>query len=253
MMFGKKDSVFEVASKTGKKVVFILFEDKVYVTLAEKKVDGTITFEINRGYRKEKYNLQIQPEQEFVLHSPKIEISRENSPESVFEYVLNFDSIKYIPRNPRDVVFSLLPYNVECIFLVYPHEVLSVDTLKNLGLIKVNEATIPGEKGELRLDVYSPTIFALDKQTIKMMSAKSRISQIDTILAMTRDLLLKGEELFKLEKPSFLGTLLNVRILIPVVLITIAILGALFLAQNMGAITSAIGRVATPKMVPTFP
>lgn len=249
----KKENIFEIASKTGKKVVFILFEDKVYVTLAEKKVDGTITFEINRGYKKEKYNLQIQPEQEFVLHSPKVEVKKENGGESVFEYVLNFDSIKYIPKNPRDVVFSLSPYNVECIFLVYPHEVLSVDTLKNLGLIKVGEASIPGEKGELRLNVYSPTIFALDKQTIKMLSAKSRISQIDTILAMTRDLLLKGEELFKVEKPSFLGTLLNVKILLPVIMLIIAIIGALILAQNMGTLTSVIGRTTTPHITPTFP
>lgn len=247
----KKGSIFDIAKKTGKKVVFILFEDKVYVTLADKKVDGTITFEIKRGFRTENYSLQIQPEQEFILHSPKIEMAK-NPVDTIYDYILNFD-LNYQPRNPKDVVFSLQPYDVECLFLVYPHEILNIDTLKNLGLIEVGDAKLATEGKTLTLKAYSPTIFALDKQTIKLLSAKSRISQIDTILAMMRDLLLRSEGLFGVEKPKFLSFIFNWRILLPVILITIAIVAALVLSQFMGSITHALGGVTVPRMVPTFP
>lgn len=250
----KKENIFELAKKTGKKVVFILFEDKVFVTLAEKKVDGTINFEIKRGFSSENYNLQIHPEQEFILHSPKITISKgrgEKKVENVYDYILNFD-IEYQPKNPKDVVFNLQPYDVECIFLVYPHEILNVDTLKNLGLVEIGDAKYETENDVLTLRAYSPTIFALDKQTIKLLSAKSRISQIDTILSMMRDLLLKSEGLFQVEKPRFLSALLNWKILLPVILIFIAIVSAFFLSQTMSGLTKAIGGATVP-FKPTFP
>jgi len=36
--FGKKESIFDVAKRTGKKIAFIIFEDKIFITLAEKNV-----------------------------------------------------------------------------------------------------------------------------------------------------------------------------------------------------------------------
>ncbi len=258
-MFGKKnENMFDLAKKTGKKIVFILFEDKVFMTLADKKEDGTISFLIKKDYGEGKYKLQITPDQEFLLHSPKVQMKPEAL--NIFEYLLNFDmDIKV--ENPKDVQFSLQPYDVECLFLVYPHEILSVETLKSLGLvelpsdIKKEHVQPDGSRKLLSIKAFSPSIFTLDKRTIKLLSAKSRISQIDTILSMTRELLLKSEGLYGIERPNLFRVLLNRRIIIPIVLIIIILIAALMLAGSMGTMTQALGSMTTPMMqiTPTFP
>lgn len=249
----KTKNIFELAQESGKKLVFIFFEDKVFVTLAEKKIDGTITFEISKGLKTETYNLQIQPEQEFLLHTPKIEVSSKLS--SAQEYILNFDIINIKPGNPKDVEFKLQPYNIECIFLVYPHELMNYDSLKNLGLIKIGQRAAEigqgNNKQTLIFDVYSPTAFLIDKQTVKTLSAKSRISQIDTILSMTRDLLLKSEGLLKVDAPhttSLLKMIFNWRILIPIILLTIIIFSVMFLSQNMTTLLGGFSNTFMPPL-----
>lgn len=251
-MFGGPKNIFELAKKLNKKLVFIIFEDKVFVTLANKREDGSITFEVKREFGTETYKLQIQPEQEFLLHTPKIVINKEE------KRILD-GNINIKPSNPKDVSFTLYPYNVECIFLVYPYEILNVDTLKNLGLIKTTEAILEqnseGKKETITLDVYTPSIYLLDKKTIKMLTAKSRISQIDTILTMTRDLLLKSEGLFSPKSSPFegLSKLLNWRFLLLVGSVIALIISIFFFLQIAGVFQGAAGNIVSNIIKPTFP
>jgi len=137
-LFKKPKSIFELAKELNKKVVFVIFEDNIYITLADKKPDGTITFRVYKDGRYRDFKLTIQPDQEFLLHSPIIEIRKyednqnnplkyENSLKGLRDFLLNFD-FELELKNPKDVVFKLLPYDLDAIIIVYPLEVLSKDT-----------------------------------------------------------------------------------------------------------------------------
>lgn len=244
----KKKSIFELAKETNKKLVFIFFENKVYLTLAEKKLDGTVSFEIYKDGKFHKYRLRIQPSQEFLLHTPKIEIVEK---QTIYDYLLNRD-IKLNLQNPKDVIFELQPYDLEAIFLIYPHEILSTDELKNFGLIKIGEKEARYNDKKIIIDVYSPTTFAIDKQTIKFLSAKSRISQIDTILEMTKNLLERTEELYhsSIFSKSIFSILSDKRIIFIILLAGILVLSILFFTNFITPFTKTL-TTTLPK--PTFP
>ncbi|MEM4757661.1 MAG: hypothetical protein QW184_00740 [Nanopusillaceae archaeon] len=237
-------NIFEVAQKLNKKIVFIIYENRVFVTLAEKSADNTITLKVKKEYGDETIKLKVSPEQEFILYSPKITLEKVNS---IFDYIINLN------LKDREVLFTLEPYRVECLFLVYPYELLSNESLKNLSLIKVKEA----KEKEITIDVYSPTIYALDTITIKKLSATSRLSQIDTILHLTKELLTKAEGLLKTPETSstFLNIIRNPRFLILIVLISLLVFTFLMLPNLFNIIAGMQQVIPKPTLniTPTFP
>jgi hypothetical protein len=258
----KKETIFDVAKRTGKKIAFIVFEDKIFITLAEKTVEGKVRLKIYRNYKWEDLEIQIEPSQEFTIHTPSVSVLRIRN---VFDYLLDRD---YEVSSPSDVFLKIEPYSVEGVIIVYPYEVLSRDSIKLMGLKET------GEKEEVDLSktgigkkvvpVYSPEIFALDKQSIKMISARSRISQIDTILTMLKDLLVRSEGLMRAPFSSgggigFLSTILAKKEFWFIVILTgIAAISLMFfpnlisgMSQALRSATPALPNVTVPK--PTFP
>jgi hypothetical protein len=261
-MLFKKETIFDIARRTGKKIAFIIFEDKIFITLAEKTVEGKVKLKVYKNYKWEDLEIQIEPSQEFTIHTPAVNILRLRN---VFDYLLDRD---YKISSPSDVFLRIEPYNVEGVIIVYPYEVLSKDSMKLLGLKKT------GEKEEVDLSktgigkkvvpVYSPEIFALDKQSIKMISARSRISQIDTILTMLKDLLVRSEGLMKAPfstggRVSVLSTLLAKKeFWFIIILAGIAAISLMFfpnlianMIHTLKPVTPTLPNVTVPK--PSFP
>ena len=154
---------------------------------------------------------------------------------------------------------------MEGVIIVYPYEVLSKETLKLLGLKEEGveeasafEATEEGVKTVKKtVKVYSPEVFALDKQSIKMISVRSRISQIDTILTMLKDLIVKSESLmrapFTIEGVKTLFARREFWVM--VILIGALAILAFFLPKMMGMMGSIVKPPALipANFTPTFP
>lgn len=249
----KIHNIFELAKKENKVLVFVFFEDKVFLFLGNKKPNGVMTFEILRKDKKENYEIEITPDQEFTLHTPKI--SYKHRDKTIEDYIVNFDRIEFLVDNPKDVEFTLSPYDVPAIFIIYPHEILSRDILKNLSLIEVGEGEIysnvfklPLEKETmktLKVKVFSPAPYALDKYSVKTLSAKSRISLIDTLLQMLKEIQLKVEGLYKTEetKPRHIFSFLFekegfIKFMIIMSLILIAIAGVIVIPKILQGLAS---------------
>ena len=259
--FGKKESIFDVAKRTGKKIAFIIFEDKIFITLAEKNVEGKVKLKIYRNYRWEDVEVQVEPSQEFTIHTPRLSLMKVHN---VFDYLMDRD---FTISSPSDVFLNVEPYNVEGIIIVYPYEVLSRETLKLMGLRDTGETRevdlTKFGKQKKSVKVYSPDMFALDKQSIKMISARSRISQIDTILTMLKELVVKSEGLMKapFSVPGFsgIGSLFTKKeFWFLVILLGIAIISLIFLPGMLSSM-SQVMRPITPSAIPrpnitgTFP
>jgi len=251
-MFGKKENIFDVAKRTGKKIAFIIFEDKIFITLAEKSVEGKVKLKIYRNYRWENVEVQVEPSQEFTIHTPKLSFMKIHN---VFDYLMDRD---FSISSPSDVFLNVEPYNVEGIIIVYPYEVLSRETLKLMGLKDTGETKemdlTKFGKQKKNVKIYSPDIFALDKQSIKMISARSRISQIDTILTMLKELVVKSEGLMK--APFAVPGLTGIRALFTkkefwflIILLGIAAIALMFL-PNMLSNISQVMRPITPPAIP---
>jgi len=258
----KKETIFDVAKRTGKKIAFIVFEDKIFITLAEKTVEGKIKLRIYRNYKWEDLEIQIEPSQEFTIHTPSISVLRIRN---VFDYLLDRD---YEISSPSDVFLKIEPYSVEGVIIVYPYEVLSRDSIKLMGLKETNEKEeVDLSKtgiGKRVVPVYSPEIFALDKQSIKMISARSRISQIDTILTMLKDLLVRSEGLMRapFSEGGRVGLLQSVfakkEFWFVVILAGIAVISLMFLPNILTGMSQALKPITPPALnattlKPTFP
>ncbi|MEM4460725.1 MAG: hypothetical protein QXY70_01140 [Nanopusillaceae archaeon] len=270
----RKESIFELAKALNKTLVFIFFENKVYLTLADKKVDGTLRLILKRKDRTDLLELEISPDQEFLLHTPKI-IAKYRE-KTIFDYILNFDKIEFLLDNPKDVIYDLSPYDVPAIFIVFPHEVLSRETLKNLSLIETGveeELEVPfrsEEKKTIKLKVLTPTINALDKYTIKVLSMKSKISLIDTLLEILKNIQTNIEGVYKSgEAKSFFGTTLEgiarfftrerLIHLIIILLVIVMVIGVIYFLPIFANLFSGLGKALTATQItpvnitPTFP
>ena len=258
-MFGlfKKDTIFDVARKTGKKIAFIIFEDKIFITLAEKTIEGKVRLKILRNGRWENLEIQIEPSQEFTIHTPRLTLMRIYN---VFDYLLNRE---FEITSPSDVFLQIEPYGVEGIIIVYPYEVLSKETLKLMGLKdtgvkKEVDLSKFGAGGKKSVKIYSPEVFALDKQSIKMISARSRISQIDTILTMLKDLLVRSEGLMKAPfgsetKLGFFSTIVSKKeFWFVVILAGIAVISFMFLPHIFAGMGQALRPITPPIPNATF-
>jgi len=253
-MLFKKKTIFDIARETGKKIAFIIFEDKIFITLAEKTVEGKVRLKVYRNYKWEDISVQVEPSQEFTVHTPQLSLSKITN---VFDYLMN---TSYEISSPSDVFLKIEPYTVEGILIVYPYEVLSRETLKLMGLKESGEKPINiplggGKTLSKVVKVYSPEVFALDKQSIKMISARSRISQIDTILTMLKELVIKSEGLMR---APFFTPLTGLRAVLArkefwflIILLGVAIIALMFLPQMFSTI-SGVMKVTVPK-VPTSP
>lgn len=272
----KEQTIFELAKALNKTLVFIFFENKVYLTLADKKVDGSLRLIINRKDKTDVLELEISPDQEFLLHTPKIVAKYKEK--TVMDYILNFDKIEFLIDNPKDVIFEIIPYDVPAIFIVYPHEILSKETLKNLSLIETGieeEINLPSfkpeEKRTIKIKVLTPSINALDKYTIKTLSMKSRVSLIDTLLEIMKNLQINIEGVYKSgEAKSFFGISLEglarfftrerLIHLILIALVAVIVIGVIYFvpifANLFGGLGAAI-KSTTPthivNITPTFP
>jgi len=256
-MFGfKKENIFDVAKRTGKKIAFIVFEDKIFITLAEKTVEGNVTLKIYRNYKWENMSVQIEPSQEFTVHTPTLNFSKVKN---VFEYLIDRN---YEISSPSDVFLKVEPYSVEGVLIVYPYEVLSRETLKLMGLKESGEKEVEIPLGDKKINkivkVYSPEIFALDKQSIKMISARSRISQIDTILTMLKELIVKSEGLMK--APFSMGGLTGIKALFTkkefwflIILLGIAVIALVFLPNMLSTVGGVMKPITPQNMTRTFP
>jgi len=258
----KKETIFDVARRTGKKVAFIIFEDKIFVTLAEKTVEGKVRLKVLRNGRWENLEIQIEPSQEFTIHTPRLTLKKIHN---VFDYLL---SREFEITSPSDVFLQVEPYGVEGIIIVYPYEVLSKETLKLMGLKdtgikKEVDLTKYGTGGKKSVKVYSPEVFALDKQSIKMISARSRISQIDTILTMLKDLLVRSEGLMRAPfSEGRIGVLQSIlakkEFWFLVILAGIAVISLMFLPNIFTGMSHALKPITPPVLnttisKPTFP
>jgi hypothetical protein len=251
--FGRKETIFDVAKRTGKKIAFIIFEDKIFVTLAEKTAEGKVKLKVYRNYKWEDIEVQVEPLQEFTIHTPRLSLMKVHN---VFNYLMDRD---FTISSPSDVFLNVEPYNVEGIIIVYPYEVLSRETLKLMGLrdtgkVKEIDLTKFGIREKKNVKIYSPDIFALDKQSIKMISARSRISQIDTILTMLKELVVKSEGLMK--APFAAPGLSGIKTLLAkkefwflIILLGIAAIALIFL-PNMLSNISQVMKPITPPAIP---
>jgi len=259
-MFGlfKKETIFDVARRTGKKVAFIIFEDKIFVTLAEKTVEGKVRLKVLRNGRWENLEIQIEPSQEFTIHTPRLVIRKIHN---IFDYLLNRE---FEITSPSDVFLQVEPYGVEGIIIVYPYEVLSKETLKLMGLKDTDmkkevDLTKYGAGGKKSIKVYSPEVFALDKQSIKMISARSRISQIDTILTMLKDLLVRSEGLMRapFSEGGRIGVLQSIlakkEFWFLVILAGIAVISLMFLPNILTGMSQALKPITPPALNTTIP
>ena len=245
----KKKTIFDIARETGKKIAFIIFEDKIFITLAEKTVDGKVKLKIYKNYKWLDLEVQVEPSQEFTIHTPRISMMKIKN---VFNYLMNRE---FMIASPSDVFFAVEPYDVEGIIIVYPYEVLSREAIKLLGLrdkkeMKEVDLSKIGIREKKLVKVYSPTLFAIDKHTIKMISARSRISQIDTILTMLKELMVKSEGLMKapFAGEGIKNLLMRREFWIMIILIGALAILAMFLPKMIGIIGSA---AKPPILLPT--
>jgi hypothetical protein len=249
--FAQKNPL-DVAKELGKVLVFTFVPPRsLYVFCADKNVvDNTVKLVIKRRGREEKYEFSLTPEQLFTMKFDKKSFEvKKDTKVNVLDALENADHIIYNVEDADKQLFKLEPYNVECLFFVYPTEIITTEQLrvyrlKRVGKEKVKQE-VNGEITVVEVDVYSPQPYALSKDNVEEISARHRYGQMATILEQSKELLSGIEKAIGSQIGRGGGglSILSVLRTNPQLLIFIALLvGALFLLFTLTNGSSAINQ-----------
>jgi len=194
----KKNNPFLAVKDMGKSLVLAFVPPNRILMFAAKKDIGKnkIRIQILKDGKYEEYEHFLVPNQEFQLE-PKIELKEKYS---IYELLEN-PYVIWELEEPLKQTFSIEPFGIETVVLVYPTEIITQEQLQfwNLAEDGVKTERIPIEKEgkiiehQIAVPIYSPRPYAINSDNIKQLSANHRLSQISTILEQTRDIL-KGAE-----------------------------------------------------------
>jgi hypothetical protein len=202
---------------------------------------NSIRYRILTEGRWEEMEHYLTPEQEFQLE-PKMDIKEKYT---IWELLEN-PYVVWELKEPVKQVFTMEPYGIDAIVLVYPKEVITQEQLKVWNLQKVGDEKAVTEevkdgkvvKKEIVIPVYSPAPYAISSDNIKQLSAHHRFSTIATVLEQTRDILRGAEAVaaggIRRAGAGLAGILAAIRKNPAILIVLILLLGGLFFMWMLG-------------------